>query len=452
MSVAPVSASPAVKQSFHDCLNQENRAVYLPAISAGYAKEAITGLTQRYGNFGVGDLNFLDGNNPSFHYPYALYSAGQHSTGSGKIKVDMVSQRDRSSTLIVGDSGGFQIINDDKYFTQSLVLDNMRWMESVADFSAVLEFPTAGIANGKMEGHANRLKKAGHDLTALNAATRLGEEYHACLVQTCLNNDDFLRHRTPGATQFLNVLQGRNEAESSHWYQAVKHYPFEGWALAGRHQVQFSMTLARMIDLRDDGMLSGAKWIHFLGVGTMPIGVLLTTLLRALRRYNSDLQISFDTASPFRSGAFQNVQAGWTADREGWTMHTVPLRSLDRSANLGWALADQLDSRTANRSRRATRTIVSKSVNVADLFKPGTDDLSADGYLLMTHHNVEAMVEAHRDAHDLMFGDAFVRDPLAVPISLKTLAAMIEEIMASPTNDARQKIKDWRSYLDILSE
>jgi hypothetical protein len=428
-------------------------AVYLPAISKGFAAEALKGLTGSYGGISGSDLNFLDPANPHFHYPYGLYSAGQHNTKAAQPAPDIVSQRDRSATTIVGDSGGFQCINDEDYFTPAITLHNMRWMESVADYSATLEFPTAGIASGKMRKHAERLMADGHPLQALNGQNRLGLDYNACLVQTKLNNDDFVKHRTPGATQFLNVLQGRSEAESSYWYEAVKHYPFEGWALAGRHQVQFSMSLARLLDIRRDGLLAGTKWIHFLGVGTLPIGVLLSKVQQVLRLIdNSTIQISFDTASPFRLGAYHNMTAGLTLDKQGWSTQSVSPRDLDPSSNLGDALAVYLDGKVPDRNRIVSRTAVSRAVTVGDLFYPGTQDLTPDAYHLMTHHNVEALIDAHSDAHDKMFGGIFQRDPLGIPMSLQTLAVMIEDILSSPDAEARKKIIEWRHHLDVLGE
>ena len=59
----------------------------------------------------------------------------------------MVTTRDRNETVIVGDSGGYQIqtekIEFDPATTPQIML---RWLEQVADWSMVLEFPTGGSA------------------------------------------------------------------------------------------------------------------------------------------------------------------------------------------------------------------------------------------------------------------------------------------------------------------
>jgi len=449
MASAPVPVNAQLRSDLH----AENRAIYLPAISKPFAvfvrDKALPGSMP----FVASDLNFLDPASRMFHYPYALYSAGQHNTANAP-EPDMVSQRDRTRTIVLGDSGGFQVSTIPGFFKQRMVIDNLRWMEQVADHSMVLDFPTGGIDLGNTQEHIDRLTGEGHDLQAINASNRLGLAYNACLLQTQLNNDQFLKSRVPGATNFLNVLQGRSEKESKCWYEAVKHYPFEGWAFAGHHQNRFSLMLARLIDMRDDGLLEKADWVHVLGVSVLPIGVLLTVVQRTIRKlYNPAIQFSFDTASAFRSGgAYQRMLSGATFDKHGWTIQYMAPSSIGRSEehrNLGDLLEESLASEV--RRRRVSRTAVSRVLTLGDLRDPATGDLTEAGRNLLTHHNVEALIDAHDAAHDIWFDDPVVRDPLLSPRSVHFLAAFIETILEMPTDEAKAEIKKAaREYLDVL--
>ena len=98
---------------------QNDYAVFLPSISGFYA--TFVG-KQRYGEYvdynrvpaGIGEvecLNFLNPDKGAFHYKWALYSAGHAELDTNKFseKEDMLRNRDRDNSWLLGDSGGFQI-------------------------------------------------------------------------------------------------------------------------------------------------------------------------------------------------------------------------------------------------------------------------------------------------------------------------------------------------------
>ena len=47
------------------------------------------------------------------------------------------------------------------------------------------------------------------------------KHYNRLLAYTVYNNERFMKHRTPGATKFLNVLQGNDIPSADEWYEAV---------------------------------------------------------------------------------------------------------------------------------------------------------------------------------------------------------------------------------------
>ncbi len=462
----------AVNSGLRADLASDNRAIYLPAISAVYAAFVlqpafaapfVRAEGERRPTITPRDLNFLDPANPHFRHPFALYSAGQSNTAIVP-KPDMVSQRDRTATLVLGDSGGYQVSTTSGYFTPALVLQNMRWMEALADYSMVLDFPTGGIGPGKMAEHVERLNANGA-LDAINAVNRMGLDYNACLEQTKLNNDAFLANHAPGATAFLNVLQGRSEKESKFWYEAVKHYPFAGWAFAGHSQNRFSLLLARLLDMRDDGLLQKAEWIHVLGKSELGLGVLLTVVQRAVRRlYNPDFQISFDTASPFLQGKNQRLYTGASLDEEDWPLHSMSPTELGAefdTHNLGDLMLRELEKQNARqeRCRRVARTLVSRNLRLGDIREPDTDPetdrefkLTSDGYWLAMHHNVEALVDAHDVAHDTFFDPGFIgrSSPFAPTHDMRLIAALIDNVLKMPTPEGMALIREHRGVLDTF--
>jgi len=81
--------------------------------------------------------------------------------------------------------------------------------------------------------------------------------------------DYFAANRTPGKTHFLCVLQGNTPREADRWYEAVKHYPFEGWAFAGVMRRNMYEVCRRVIKMANDGLLQNKSWIHVLGTATL---------------------------------------------------------------------------------------------------------------------------------------------------------------------------------------
>lgn len=291
---------------------QKDYAIFLPSISAIYAKivsmpeynirdKMPDGLIN-----GRQDLNFLNPDNTLFYYPAALYSAGHAYLGidDSDIQESMVQKRDRKNTVMIGDSGGFQIAtgvlkwpwqkkNGQTDIEWSNSKDDMRmkilrWLEHTADYSMVLDVPTYGLV------------KFGFDPVTGDSLHPGMKTFKDCLNVSLENYDFFIKHRREGDTKFLNVLQGRNQLEGDIWWDAVKDLPFETWAFSNVQASNFAINLRRLIIMRDGKYLDGRDWLHYLGNGKIKAGCALTTLQRCIRQYiNPDITISYDAASPF---------------------------------------------------------------------------------------------------------------------------------------------------------
>ena len=273
---------PQVANHIADDPTPKDQAIYVPSVSPGFARIAYKQKWTRALPAGIGpaDLNFLDPKNKLFRISHAMTSAGQ----ALKQKDDcIITARDRSKTLVIGDSGGYQIahnrlvINGDRDRLQIL-----RWLERVADVAMTLDVPTGPILSNR-------------DYKFKNSQD--------CLAATLEHLEFFQKNRSTGEgrIRFLNVIQGNSTKECLAWYDAVKKYDFEGWAIAGPMRHNFNYLCTLILKMAEEGQLQKKSWIHILGTCELEAAVMFTALQRAINEHiNPDLRISYDTSSPFR--------------------------------------------------------------------------------------------------------------------------------------------------------
>jgi hypothetical protein len=311
---------------------QNDYAYFLPATSGFYS--TFIG-KQRYGNYvdparipasfknGVESLNYLEPEKGAFYYDHCLYSAGHANLDLNKVdhSEDMFRNRDRSTSWVLGDSGGFQIgkgvwpadwkdPNCPK--AQKKREQVLTWMDTLMDYGMILDIP-AWVARSP----------AGRAATGINS-------YAEAVQGTYINNDWFINNRN-GNCKFLNVLQGENHTDADDWYDRMKKYcdtkiygdrAFNGWGMGGQNMCDIHLVLKRLVALRFDGLLEKGQhdWMHFLGTSKLEWAVLLTDIQRAVRKYhNENFTISFDCASPFLATANGQVYIQTeTEDRTKW--------------------------------------------------------------------------------------------------------------------------------------
>lgn len=321
---------------------QSDYAVFLPALSGFYAtyvgKQRFpdengnlyvesTRIPTDFEN-GIEGLNWLNPDAAYFPYHWALYSAGHAELDVNKHspKEDMVRNRDRSRSFILGDSGGFQIgkgvwegdwKNPNCPKAQKKREQVLAWMDAYMDYGMILDIP-AWVCRSP----------AGREATGITS-------YMEAVEGTYINNDYFMKNRT-GACKFLNVLQGENHAEADDWYDRMKKYcdptqyekPFNGWAMGGQNMCDVDLVLRRLVALRFDNLLQPGlhDWMHFLGTSKLEWACLLTDIQRSIRKYvNPNFTISFDCASPFLASANGQIYIQTEiTDREKWVYRMVP--------------------------------------------------------------------------------------------------------------------------------
>ena len=311
---------------------QSDYAYFLPATSGFYS--TFIG-KQRYSNYvdparipksfanGVESLNYLDPDKGQFYYDHCLYSAGHANLDLNKQdeSEDMFRNRNRNTSWVLGDSGGFQIgkgvwpadwkdPNCPKAAKKRAQV--LTWMDTLMDYGMGLDIP-AWVARSPQ----------GRAATGINT-------YAEAVQGTYINNDYFVNNRN-GNCKFLNVLQGETHTDAEDWYQRMKKYcdpkqygdrHFNGWGMGGQNMCDIHLVLKRLVALRFDGLLEKGQhdWMHFLGTSKLEWATLLTDIQRAVRKYHNDqFTISFDCASPFLATANGQIYITTeTEDRKKW--------------------------------------------------------------------------------------------------------------------------------------
>jgi len=389
---------------------QKDYAVYLPAISCFYSTYIAKQRLEKFiadervpAGFdrGIEGMNFLNADQGYFTYKYGLFSAGHAQLDLQKTMVQdsMIQDRDRSQTMILGDSGGYQIgkgilkfdwQNFDGPAANKTRQSILEWLELTADWSMMLDVPTWAC------DHIHSPK------TGLKS-------FEDCLEKTRHNNKYFLENRL-GVTKFLNVLQGSDWDTAEAWYQGVKEFSdtniwkdkaAEGWAMGGANMCKMPITLRRLITMRFDGMLEGKDWMHFLGTAQLDWSCYLTSIQRQIRKHiNENFTISFDCASPFIATAHGLVytNAQHTNKRFSVIMDKAPdNKSLAKRHDIPFPFESEIGRR----------------LSIADIChyapgmlnkigKEGKTSWDSFGYALMMAHNVYCHIVAVQRANNLM--------------------------------------------------
>ena len=236
-------------------IKNKDYAVFLPAISFIYADLLSKNAQEKYGDRvpkglpkGLDSLKYLYEDKGMFNYKWSLYSAGHAKLDIAKSNEQeaFVQKRPRDKTIILGDSGGFQVAKGilkfdwENFLTPGHKNDDirmqiLRWLEHTADWSMCLDIPSFSVSLG----------------IGVNTV-------RDCMAYTAYNNEWFMKHRIPGATKFLNVIQGNDIASADEWFDTMAPFSdpkiygdkaFEGWAMGGEHMRWWKLILYRMIKM-----------------------------------------------------------------------------------------------------------------------------------------------------------------------------------------------------------
>jgi hypothetical protein len=451
---------------------QKDYAVFLPALSGFYAN--YIGKQQAKENVpveripagfenGVESLNYLNKDEGCFTYKWSLYSAGHADLDLTREnpKEDMIRKRDKDNTVIVGDSGGFQIAKgvwegnwaDPKDVKSEKRRSSvLKWLDGISDYAMTLDIPT-WVTQDKEVG-----KKVGI------------KSYADCINTTLYNNEYFVRNRNGGA-KFLNVLQGSNFTEADDWYSHVKkfcdpkQYPnehFNGWAMGGNNMSEMHLILRRLVELRFDGLLEEGvhDWMHFLGVAKLEWGCMLTDIQRAIRKYhNANWTASMDAASAFLATANGMVYHENTyPDRGNWAYRMSPSADDKKYAgdqrNWGKSLVTDGIFKTFIESPVSKRMTMGDVCHYAPgmlnkIGKEGKTSWDSFSYALQMGHNVWTHIEAVQEANRRYDSGEYPKMLIREEIIRTTFRDIVEEVFStSDKGKALAAIEDYSRFFE----
>jgi hypothetical protein len=443
--------------------NQQDYAVFLPAISSFYANYVGRQRTENYIDAarmpaGIPDMEQLNWLNPQkslFPYRYSLYSAGHADLDLTKFvaKEDMVRNRD-PNTIMLADSGGFQIAKgvwpgrwaDPKDKAAEKKREAvLKWQMGIATHGMTMDIPTWTYRDPK-------------------AAALCGiHSYDDAVSATKYNNEYWMANRY-GETKILNVLQGGNHNEADLWYDTMKDYcdpakypkHFNGWGMGGQNMCDVELVLKRLVHLIHDHLLEPGihDWMHFLGTSKLEWAVLLTVIQRSVRQYhNPNFTISFDCASPFLATANGQLYHNITIEnRRKWSYNMSPTADDKKYAVDNRLFGDAVrqdeihphfeDSPITSRMK-ISDVCYYKPGDLNKIGKEGRTSWDSFSYALLMGHNVWTHIESVQRANR-MFDSGVCPDMMVHPLDPDyDVAKIIDRIFAA---------KDRQKSLQIIAD
>ncbi len=252
-------------------MSKENKSfIYFPSFSSmanAYAKDKF--LFDPKDGFDPLYFRFYDDRFPEkYRHKYFLIPAGPHLKDKNlKSKMEL-----GADCTVLGDSGGFQIANgtikwDEK---SSLLKDTFEWLENNSDYAMNLDIPP-------------RIKYEG--------------KFNECL-DISLKNFKYFEENQTGKTKFLNVLQGYQTEQYKVWYDKVKGYQFNGWAIGGAANISRLLYAICVLLEGKEFERKDFTLLHVLGQTKMTDFFVYSMLQKNMNIKYPHVQLSTDSSSP----------------------------------------------------------------------------------------------------------------------------------------------------------
>jgi len=212
-----------------------------------------------------------------FYYPHVLMSA-PYSMYTYKIENLRKELDIHPETKIFIDSGGFQIATGNfDINTDEKKLEILRWMEKNGNVAANIDIPPWQYSS---------------EVGSRN--------FGDCLSETVYNHKLWFENRnTKSKLNLLNVLHGRNLKQFSKWYEPLKEFYFNGWAIAGSTGSIYKALVGIIFLLKKKEFENKHnKFLHIFGLSSSKDMIIITYLQRKLNKLGIDIELTFDSSSP----------------------------------------------------------------------------------------------------------------------------------------------------------
>ena len=298
---------------------------------------------------------------------------------------------------VMGDSGGYQICSGAMKWNPDIKEKVFNWLENNSDIAMNLDIPPRLKYDGKFE---------------------------ECL-QISKENFKYFADRQTGNTDFMNVIQGADEFEYKKWYDEVKQFPFQGWAIGGSGFSYYKFLSGLSVLLNGgEHKNPNTKYIHILGTSRVTYFLLLLQLQKSLEEIGSNIVVTTDSSSPDRAVVFGTYYTGFSTKRGTWESIGFPNEAnhaelVDEFVNLenpSFPFVTEFDTELA------------KHCNFTDVkMKEGTEGAYSYGMRL---HNFEFFVDVIHRLESIVYGHDFILEQ-AVSKEVYTMMHSIDEMVKS---------------------
>jgi len=452
---------------------QNDYAVFLPALSTFYVN--VTGKT--YHSAGTNqpsvlperipevlgrDAQGLDYLKPNalWHYKWSLHSAGHSSLDIDKDlpRERMYRERDRNTSFMLGDSGGFQIgkgkwAGDWKAGSGCPAAQKkrdgvLRWMDEFMDYGMILDVP-AWLSRSPEGAEAAQISS-----------------YQEAADATAFNNEYFVKNRD-GRCKFLNVLQGENHAQADAWYEQMKVfgdpsvYPdahFDGYAMGGQNACDVHLILKRIVSLMHDGLLEKGlhDWMHVLGTGKLEWAGVLTAIQRGVRKsYNENFTISFDCASPFLATSNGQQYTHYRMPHNGKWKYAMEDAPDDKALHADTTPYDDLCAKMyenwmpspITQNMKVNDVCVYKPGDVNKTGKEGKTSWDTFSYALLMNHNIYTHIRSVQETNRLYDEGSYPRELVDDNFAHTEVKDVIKRIFELDDRDKQMQLIEDHSRL-----
>jgi len=253
-----------------DTTNKRKDLIYFPSCSTFYSKAKVDKRITPEATYRF----YSKTTEEYFRHKFFLLSAGANYKKK-TMREDMGLER----SLVLGDSGGFQIATGVLKYETRLIEEIFEWLENNSDVAMNIDVPP-------------RMKYEGRFEEALEISLK--------------NFKYFDKHQT-GKTEFLNVLQPNTTCYGYKiWYEQVKDFEFKGWSLGEIKNMSNIMYCMALLLQKRELEKKSCKWIHFLGETTPDSMVIFGILQEYCNRYYPQISITCDSSTPVKQIVFGN--------------------------------------------------------------------------------------------------------------------------------------------------
>ncbi len=176
--------------------------------------------------------------------------------------------------ILIGDSAGFQIASFKKRGEVCNIepIDSLRWQEANCDVMMNLDIPP----------------------TLDKVPTY--EEFKKALDESVENFKLFEKERNNYDAVLLNVLHGETIAHQELWYNAVKDFKFDGYAIGMKPPWDSMIQAMGFMYLWEKGEFEkdSFKWLHFFGTSGKHV---VPTIVYAASKLPKRIKVSYDSSS-----------------------------------------------------------------------------------------------------------------------------------------------------------